>query len=114
MRERESLDIFIEKNRETSTTQRDANMLMRIFQRMSERIEDALLKPVIMFGCNKQFGYYCDGVVRIGCQEHPIEYWVENYEEICKKLKAKKKDVEYCKIILNVLERDFHVNKKKE
>jgi hypothetical protein len=105
-------DISLVKEGGKSGSHRDARMLMRVFARMSERLEASTGNPVITFSCNKQFGYYCNGIVRIGCQEHPLEHWLDNYEDICKKLKAKKDDVEYCRIILNVLKRDFALTKK--
>lgn len=89
-----------------SNSQRDARILSRVFQRMSERLEELLKKPVITFSHNKQFGYFCDGMVRIGCQEHHIDHWLEHCENICNRVKAKKEDIENCKKILSMLD-DF-------
>ena len=34
------------------------------------------------FYIGKHFGYYHEGLLKIGCTEHPLDYWVEKYEVI--------------------------------
>ena len=41
-------------------------------------------KEILTFQAGKDFAYSCDGFIKIGCMEHPIEYWLNNFEEIGK------------------------------
>jgi len=41
-------------------------------------------KEIVAFNGPKHFGYYCDGVVEIGCISLPLSEWLEEYESIGK------------------------------
>ena len=41
-------------------------------------------KRILSFIANKHHAYFVDGILAIGCQSHPIEYWLLNYLTIGK------------------------------
>jgi len=48
-----------------------------------EGVKGAVLPSIFICGTKHNF-FYMNGKIRIGCEEHPVKYWLENYKSIGK------------------------------
>ena len=46
-----------------------------------DRVKGITLPIINITGSSYHF-FYMEGVIKIGCKHWPVEYWIENYEEI--------------------------------
>ena len=62
-------------------------------------------KDIFTFSFNKNFGYYCDGYIKIGCKYMNIDQWIEKGERIGIDNSYSKTDISrYLKIIYFIKE----------
>jgi len=57
-------------------------------------------KKIIVFHYNKHFSYYCDGILKIGCELKKPQEWLECYQKLGKKHNYTEQEIEmYLKFI---------------
>jgi len=57
-------------------------------------ISNIIGKRIITFQGNKDFAYYVDGYIKIGCEYHTLDYWIKNYERIGTEAEYSSEDIE--------------------
>ena len=45
-------------------------------------LTDIYGKEIITLQAGKHFAYYCDNLIKIGCETHNVQFWLKNYKEI--------------------------------
>ena len=50
-------------------------------------------KIIYSFSASKHFAYMCDDIIKIGCENHPIDYWLAHYKEIGTEARYSKEEI---------------------
>lgn len=59
-------------------------------------------KEIIVFQFGQHFAYSCDGNIKIGCQEHSIEWWKDHYAEAGEMYGYSDKEIEMYGMFINM------------
>ena len=71
-------------------------------------------KTILTFQAGKEFAYSADGRIKIGCEEHTIDEWLKNYEEICKKHEFSETEIEQYGDFIKMCEKYCKNNKEEK
>jgi len=64
---------------------------------------DLFNTSILSFQLGKHFAFYHEGYLKIGCQGHSLEYWVENVNEIGKDNNYSESEIRRYTIFINSL-----------
>ena len=68
-----------------------------------------IILPIITISGTRHTFFYMDGIIQVGCEKWPVDYWLENYRAIGEKNDYTSEEIEEYKTYIDTI-----VNLKKE